>query len=153
MKTIPLTQGKFAIVDDEDYEWLMQWKWYAHKNGNNNYMAARRKKYKAILMHRTIMDAPSDKQVDHFDHNKLNNQRTNLRLCTNSQNCQNRISQRGSSQYKGVRWNKNRWMARIGINGKLIYLGLFINEVKAAKAYDKAAKESFGEFAYLNFGR
>jgi hypothetical protein len=92
--------------------------------------------------------------VDHIDHNGLNNRRSNLRLCTAQQNARNHRPQlRGSSKYKGVSWRQDGkvFRALIWHNGKSINLGRFKNEIDAAKAYDKAAKKYFGEFAYLNF--
>lgn len=155
MKQIPLTQGKFAIVDDEDYEWLMQWKWYAAK-GTYTYYAARGFP-KRILMHRQILGLikGDGKESDHKDHNGLNNRKINLRSCTKSENQhnQNIIRKKTSSKYKGVCWHKShqKWTAQIVINNKHFCLGLFNNETKAAKAYDKKAKKLFGEFVLTNF--
>ncbi len=108
---------------------------------------------KTIYMHRQIMHAPKGFDVDHRDHNTLDNRRSNLRVCTRSQNLQNKRPQGGVSEYKGVRWHTQirRWHARIKLNGKRTSLGCFTDEVKAAKAYDKAAREMFGEFACTNF--
>ena len=104
-------------------------------------------------MHREIMHAPKGMVVDHIDGNSLNNRRSNLRLCTVSQNHQNRRRTYGSSKYKGAWWDKrrNKWVAAITFKGKYIYLGFFDNEIDAGKAYDRKAAELFGEFAYLNF--
>jgi len=154
-KRISLTQGKFAIVDDDMFDYLNQWKWYAYKPGTVFY-AARREGNKIITMHRVIMKAKKGQQIDHRNRNGLNNRRCNLRFCNNSQNAQNGESHKNSSSiYKGVAWHKlaKKWMASICIKGKQIYLGLFISEAEAAKVYDKKAKELFGEFAKLNFMR
>lgn len=160
MKTIPLTQGKFAIVDDEDYEWLNQWKWCADKIGKT-YYAVRTINHKLgkqmILMHRQILRLTKGdgKLTDHRNHNGLNNRKCNLRICTHNQNHQNRRKPRTLNRYKGVSWHKpsKRWCAHIIHNKKYIHLGYFDNEIKAAKTYDKKAKELFGEFACLNFSK
>jgi len=152
-KLIPLTQDKFAIVDAQDYEWLSKYKWYALKD-KRTYYAARSSNRKTLRMHREIMRAPKHLLVDHRDHNGLNNRRSNLRICTLAENIRNRRSNRGStSKYKGVTWFKarNLFQASITFNGRRIHLGYFKSEIDAAKAYDKKAKELFGEFAYLNF--
>lgn len=152
-KLIPLTQGKFAIVDAEDYHWLSQYKWHACKSRSTFY-AARRKGHTSISMHREIMCAPEGLVVDHIDHNGLNNRKSNLRLCTHSQNLLNRrIRPDCKSKYKGVVWDwRNRkWVARICINQKRIHLGRFHNERDAAIVYDRKAIELFGQFACLNF--
>ncbi len=105
-------------------------------------------------MHRLVADTPLNLVCDHINHDGLDNRRGNLRLCTRLQNSRNRLPRRGgSSKYKGVTWNKRRkkFMAEIRVNQKYQYLSYFENEIDAAKAYDKKAKEFFGEFAFLNF--
>ena len=151
-KLIPLTQGRFAIVDADDYDQLSQYKWYAIKTPKT-YYAARSSKRKNIRMHRLITSAPKGLFVDHIKHNGLDNRKTNLRLCTRRQNNRNRRPCNKTSKYKGVCWNKHakKFMASISIDGKNKTLGYFDDQVDAAKAYDKAAKKLFGEFAYLNF--
>ncbi len=152
-RRIPLTKGKFALVDAEDYYRLAQFNWHA-KLGSTTMYAARRDGGKMIKMHRLIMDAPDHLVVDHIDHNGLNNCRGNLRLCTTAQNSRNMFSNNGStSRYKGVCWHKKRkkWSATIQFNKKSYHLGYFEDEIKAAKAYDKQAAEYFGEFACPNF--
>ena len=160
MKRIELTQGQFALVDNEDYEELNKWKWHAYKNRYGGFAAIRNKgkwpHQQGVSMHRAVMGYPKGLQVDHRNHNTLDNRKSNLRICTNSQNSMNRVLyENTSSQYKGVYRNKNakKWRTCIEHNGKKIHLGLFTNEVEAAKTYNKAAKELFGEFAYLNFER
>lgn len=156
MKEIQLTQNQVALVDDEDYDYLNQWKWYAsYSKDINNYYAARNtiveNSHKTILMHRVIMNPQKERLIDHIDHNTLNNQKSNLRIVTHSQNNQNQRMQKGkSSKYKGVHWNKEKqkWQARIKINYKIKHLGYFETEDDAYKAYCKAAQISFGEFAY-----
>jgi len=159
MKEIKLTRGMTALVDDEDFEWLNQWKWFAHKGTDQKtYYAGRDQGYKCkphqIWMHRVIMNTPPELQVDHIDHDGLNNQKHNLRNCTHHQNHMN-LSNYGVSKYKGVSFFKNnhpkRVRASITLNNNIIYLGVFYTEEEAARAYDKKAKELFGEFANLNF--
>lgn len=154
MKTIPLTQGLFALVDDEDFEYLNQWKWYAARQWNTYY--AFRQDYssgkpKTIRMHREVM-GEDPRNIDHRDGDGLNNQKCNLRYCTHSQNHQNRKHHRNTSSiYKGVSLTYNKWRAQIMNQGKVAYIGLFYTEEEAALAYDTKAKELFGEFARPNF--
>ncbi len=153
VRRIPLTRGKFALVDAEDYYRLIRQKWNA-VIGNNTFYAAGTQSGKTIKMHRFIMDAPEDLFVDHIDHNGLNNAKGNLRLCTFAQNARNTQPTKGtSSRYKGVCWKKNakKWVANVQPNNKRYFLGYFKTEIDAAKAYDKKAAEIFGEFACLNF--
>ena len=157
MKEIPLTQGKFALVDDDDYEYLSQWKWcydngYA-KRGQWNPVT---KKIIQIFMHRVIMNAKKGEAVDHANHNTLNNKKYNLRICTYAQNMYNSKSNKNSSsKYKGVSWNKRckKWQVYIIYEGKRINLGYYKDEEEAARVYDKAAIELFREFALPNFPR
>ena len=158
MKKIPLTQGKFALIDDEDFELLSQHKWFAAKLGKTFYAARKiycKPKQTTRYMHRQILRPEKQKEVDHINHDGLDNRRCNLRVCTRSQNLQNqRFSRGGSSKYRGIYYSrkKNKWRAQIGIKAhKKTYLGYFDDEKEAAKAYDVAAKELFGEFACLNF--
>jgi len=114
-KLIPLTQGKFAIVDAEDYEWLNQYKWHTDK-AQNTYYAVSQKNRKTIKMHRLITGAPKGLFVDHRDHNGFNNRRDNLRLCTNQENQQNKQPMCGkTSKYKGVHRCKTRKIFRAKI--------------------------------------
>lgn len=149
-KLIPLTKGLHAIVDDEDYEWLAQWAWYA-LNGHNVY-AARCAQRKAILMHRVLLQAPNDMLVDHINGNPLDNRRANLRLCTHAENMRNSASRTGASQFKGVWKSRGKvWRACIKLHGKSIHLGSFTTEEAAALAYDEAAIRLHGQFAKTNF--
>lgn len=161
MKKIPLTQGKFALVDDEDYERLNQHKWSASKHYNTYYAGrntGKRPNRGHIYMHRQILGLTKGdgKITDHFNDNGLNNQKANLRIVTNSENAYRAKTRKAinkTSKYKGVCWHKvpQKWVASIKYNGHLIYLGIFNTEIKAAKAYDVKAKELFGEFARFNF--
>jgi len=152
IRYIALTKGKFAIVAASDYEKLNQYKWTAMKAGTSWY-ARRHSKGKCFLMHREIMQPPEGMVVDHIDGNGLNNHPRNLRVCTPAENQRNRRPVGGSSQYKGVSYDKEhgKWEAGIHINGKRIHIGLFDSEIEAARAYDRKAQELFGQYAYLNF--
>jgi len=159
MKEIKLTQGKVALVDDEDFEKLNQFKWYTRKCGNVFYAARMSETnlgYRIILpMHRVVMNTPKDMKTDHIDHNGLNNQKSNLRICTNIQNVYNKRPQiNSSSKYRGVSFikssSKKKWRAAIKHNGKDYHLGCFEYEIDAAKAYNIAANKFWGEFAYMN---
>ena len=156
MKEIKLTQGKVALVDDADYEWLSSWKWCANRSHRGWY--ATRDCYDGphtrVRMHRVIMDAQPGEQVDHINGNGLDNRRENLRICSHSENQHNAAKRRGcSSRYKGIYWHKGhgKWVARVWLTGSQHSLGLFTDEVEAARVYDDAAREKFGEFARLNF--
>lgn len=152
-KEIPLTQGKIALIDDEDYERIIQYHWYADKHGYT-YYARRSFNNKHDYLHRFIMNAKPGEQIDHLDGNGLNDQKYNLRIVNNSQNHMNSKKHLdGLNKYKGISWNKRKkkWVATICLNYKHIHLGFFINELDAARAYDEAAKKYHGEYARLNF--
>ena len=155
MKEIKLTLGKVAVVDDDLFDYLNKWKWTAKKHRNTFYARRNIKleggKQKDIKMHRLIMGVTDpSKIIDHRDNNGLNNQRSNLRLCTLSQNQHNRQSNIGASKFKGVWKSKNRWRAEIVSDGTKKRLGSYIKEEEAAKAYNEAALKYHGEFARLN---
>lgn len=156
MREIKLTQGKVAMVDDEDFERINQFKWHAHKpTASRTYYAVRNglPKGKRIFLHREIMQTDKDLTVDHIDHDGLNNQKSNLRNCTHQQNTSNKSAHKNStSKYVGVSFDKarNKWAAGIKINYKRIALGRYITEEGAAEAYNIAAKKLHGEFANIN---
>jgi hypothetical protein len=159
VRLISLTQGKFAKVDDADFDWLNQWKWCAHKwEKSKSWYAVRNlspsertlEGRSQIKMHQALMPGVL---VDHRDLDGLNNQRHNLRAATRKQNAQNCVRRSHSQQpLKGVRFraDKNKWQARIVSNGKEIFLGYFLTMQDAALAYNQAAISLFGEFARIN---
>ena len=168
MREIELTQGQVTVVDDEDYEWLNQWKWHATKGARGGFYAVRNSarggsrgtstgtgigKRHTVWMHRLILHTPKNMESDHKDGDSLNNRKYNLRICTHGQNVFNSNGRKNSSSiYKGVVWDASRskWKAAIGFNSKLKYLGRYDDEIDAAKVYDKAAVKYFGEFARVN---
>ncbi|MCK9567618.1 AP2 domain-containing protein [Candidatus Pacearchaeota archaeon] len=164
MKVIPLTRDQVAFVDDDMFEYLNQWKWYADKCGNTYYTCCNvynfgpERKHIRIKMHHAVFGR--NVQIDHADGNGCNNQKENLREASSLENNRNRKKNTGcSSKYKGVYWNKShqKWEASIRVGKPLrdgrhckMYLGNFDSEIEAAKAYDQQAIK-FGEFAKLNF--
>ncbi len=155
MKQIPLTQGKVALVSDHRFDYLNQWKWHAHNDGNGKWYAVRWEGWphrKLIRMHRVIMDAPDDMEIDHWDNDGLNNQDDNLRVCSHNQNQRSKARQaNNTSGYKGVIKYKSGWRWQLKKNGKRIYSIMLPTAEEAARGYDKAAHEHFGKFAILNF--
>lgn len=153
-KEIQLSQGYVALVDDEDYEWLSQWKWTYH-NGyayRNITVPTNASGFGTQRMHRLILDASRFFEVDHIDGDGLNNIRSNLRLATRTQNSRNRRGT-GYNGLKGIAIHKfsGLWQAKIRANAKQIHLGYFKTPEAAAHAYDAAARQYHGEFARLNF--
>jgi len=153
---IPLTQGKFAIVDKCDYAWLNKHKWYYTQGYALRHSKRINGRQKTIYMHRAILERQGFKDFVHTDHvngDGLDNRRNNLRPATVSQNQHNqKKSENNTSGFKGVSRHKRdqKWQATIQINGKRRHLGYFDDLKKAAKAYNKAAKKYHKEFAYLN---
>jgi hypothetical protein len=140
MKTIPLTKGYVAMVDDEDYEMLVGRRWYAHRSRNVLYASHTTPhidgKQDTIKMHHLILHTPKGMQIDHIDGNGLNNQKNNLRVVTNRINQMNRNWDR-KSQYPGITWEPRRkhWVAQAQINGKHIHIGSYPTEELAHQAY------------------
>jgi HNH endonuclease len=156
IRYIALTQGRYAIVDAADYEWLNQWKWCAARTGNLWY-AYRKQHGKTVRMHQLIMNPPKGKVVDHINGNGLDDRRDNLRICTRRENAWNhgrRKQENASSQFIGVHRRKehpDKCYVRVTRDGEATNLGPFDNEIQAAQARDQKARELHGEFAYLNF--
>lgn len=152
MQTIPLSQNKVAIIDDEDFRWISQTKWFCH-HGNAETKRTIGGRRVIISMAREIMKCPEGRVVDHINGDKLDNRKTNLRICTQAENTRNRgMSAHNSSGFKGVTFNKGvkRWIACIRLNGKNKHLGCFDSPEDAARAYDMAAEKNYGQFARTN---
>lgn len=157
MKEIGLTQGLVALVDDDDYGVISGLKWYAALEGKNKnypdrYVARANIGYRKIYMHRLIMQAEMGVLVDHINHDGLDNRKSNLRLCTSRDNSRNTRGCGAKSGFKGVHLHTKTglWRARIKVNKKEILIGYYATKNMAAKAYNNAAVELFGEFACLN---
>lgn len=151
---IPLTRGKYAIVDRDDYERLSQNKWLALKSGNTFYASRHPANKCVIWMHREILNTPIGFFTDHINRNGIDNRKSNLRICSKAENCHNqKYRKNNKSRFKGVCFHKasGKWQSQIMINYKTIHLGIFSNEVDAAREYDIKSKELHGQFAYTNF--
>jgi hypothetical protein len=161
MKKIELGNGHNTLIDDDDFYIINQYKWLLHKTRNTSYAKNLLIDGKIQFMHRQIMNPPINMSIDHIDGNGLNNQKSNLRLCTHSQNMCNRKSW-GSSIYLGVSKRNVKYKSKNGIiiytyffaeicvNNKDLFLGSFKSEIEAALTYNKAAMKYHGEFARLN---
>lgn len=156
MRQIPLTKGKYALVDDEDYDFLVELpnssrgsKWrvnnmgYAQLNINNTY----------ILMHRLVADTPTGKDVDHINRDRLDNRQSNLRICTAQENRRNSaINSNNTSGTTGVHYKpaRNKWQARITVSYRRISLGYYVNQEDAVNARQLAVSKYFKDFAPIN---
>jgi hypothetical protein len=154
-REIPLTQGYVAMVDDEDWARVSRFRWHAVVDRRGVYArGCADRGRKMVRMHRFILEAPDGVDVDHWDSNGLDNRRCNLRLATDAQNHQNQKLRRDSqSGFKGVsfRARQGTFQVRITAHGRRLSLGYFTEPEEAARAYDRAARIEFGEFASLNF--
>jgi len=161
VKQIFLTQGKYAIVDAQDYDELIKYKWCANKVRKRWYAVrgvweSTTKTTKIILMHRIIMKDDFNEYycyTDHINNDTLDNRKCNLRVCNNSENMKNCRKSHNTSGYIGVVWDKSRkkWKAQIGFHWKQVFIGRYDDIIDAALAVDAKAKELFGEYALLNF--
>lgn len=150
MMLIVLSNGSLTKVDDEDFFTLNQYQWYTISGYAVTRIGGHLDRTE-VFMHNLIMPPPSGFKVDHKDRDKLNNQRSNLRFATNSQNMQNAVHPHNTSGYRGVAFYKGKWCAQIMKDGQLHYLGRHVEKADAAHAYDLKAIELFGPGAYLNF--
>lgn len=150
-KTIPLTQGKAVLVDEVDFERVSAHKWWPDGKG----YARGRVDGVQLLMHRFILSAQKSEQVDHVNGDGLDNRRSNLRICSARENSRNRklLSRANRTGYKGVSWDRKleKYEAQIKLNNRSIHLGYYADPTDAARAYDVAARQLFGEFARTNF--
>lgn len=146
MTKIQLSKTKYTIIDDEDYDRVSRYNW-SYNSGYARCLS------RNIYLHRLILNPPNDKQIDHINHNTLDNRKNNLRICSGAENCKNTNSHKDSvSRFKGVCFDKQtkKWQSQIYINGYQVKIGRFDNEIDAARAYDDLASEHFGEFAKFN---
>lgn len=155
MKKLKLSNGMYSLLDDQDYLWASEYRWMGRPY-HSGWRVCREESRtgKTIYLHREITKAPTGLEVDHVDGNGLNNTRTNLRVCTHSENGKNRrVNQNSKSGYKGVVWREHagKWQANITVDKKRIYLGYHDTPEQAAQAYDLASKQYHGDFAHLNF--
>ena len=152
-KEIKLTQGKVAIVDDADFKYLNQFKWYYCQGYAVRDDTLENGKKIKILMHREVLQPKHELHTDHINQDKLDNRRSNLRECTPAQNNMNRgVQKNNTSGFKGVSWHKTnkKWYARIRIDRRRKHLGCFVSKEAAAVTYNNAALIYHGEFACLN---
>jgi hypothetical protein len=150
VKSIPLTRGLVAVIDEADYERISAHKWYTLTSGPRFY-AITEIGGAQVLMHRFVLDYSGPLDIDHIDGDELNNRRANLRVVTRAQNLWNQGPRKGK-RFKGVqRVASGRYMARMMVNGERLYFGTHATEEEAARVYDDAARKYHGEFARLNF--
>lgn len=150
---VQLVNGGVATIDEADLPIVSGYVWRGARNKRTLY-AYTPTRNGPLAMHRLILDAPADANVDHKDHDGLNNRRSNIRLATDHQSAWNTRKQlRSTSPYKGVHYQRSRkrWRSAIRIDGRLVRIGDFLTAEEAARAYDAKARETRGEFAYLNF--
>ena len=162
MKEILLSHNKKTQVDDDDYEELIKVNWFAYRIAGTShtgkvylygYKAGRKVQGKKYWIHNIIMKPSEGLVVDHIDGDPLNNQKSNLRVCTKKENSFNRGKRCSgkTSKFLGVSRDKKKFVAKIKLDGKTRHIGSFSSEIDAAKVYDEMAKKLFGKFARLNF--
>lgn len=153
VKLIPLTQGKFSMVDDEDFDEISKQKWYFTKSGYAVGKLSRKThpKNRTILMHREILKTPDGFQTDHINGDKLDNRRSNLRVCTSSQNrCNSSFSSKNKLKMKGVYLTRyGTFYAKIAVNGIQKNLRSFKTPYEANEVYKIAVVKYHGEFARI----
>lgn len=157
-RTVQLTRGMNSLVDETDFWCVCASRWRAAVRDSTVYAARnlprpqKQRSAQPTLLHRLLLDAPKGLEVDHINGDGLDNRRCNLRIATKTQNRQNIHMGRGACRFKGVQptTQSKRWMARIQVNGKSVYLGCFRTQEDAARAYDRAARCHHGEFARTN---
>jgi hypothetical protein len=154
---VPLTRGKFAVIDAEDADIILAHKWFADQDGYKWYAVRTSRQggtQTRVAMHRVILDTPPGFHTDHIDGDGLNNRRSNLRIATPSQNVVNSgLRTTNRSGFIGVHWNRNsrKWLAGVRVEGKIVHCGGYSDPEEAARARDAAARHAYGEFARLNF--
>ncbi len=152
-KKIYLTQGKFTLVDDSDFEWLNSFIWSYHQGYAERHTPTINGKRTIISIHKMLMNPPKGKEVDHINGNRNDNRRNNLRIVSYAGQARNAgLRKDSTSGFKGVSWHRYRkaWSVRICVNYKRIFIGYFNNLRDAGLAYNNAAIKYFGEFARLN---
>lgn len=155
---VPISGGLFAKIDQADADVVLSYSWHLRKTSGDHVYAQtsirRGKSVKRLRMHHLIVPRMPGTVTDHINGDTLDNRRANLRRCSVAQNCQNQaLGKRNTSGYRGVSWqaDKRRWRAYISVNGRKRFLGRYTQAEDAARAFDKAAREIWGEFATLNF--
>jgi len=159
MKEIQLTQGYVALIDDEDYDMVNFFSWRVMIRKTNIYVGTQacriNKKAVTMLLHQLVLhNTPEGYEIDHIDGNALNNQKSNLRIVTHTQNMKNTRKSSGgvTSKYKGVfkPSGVRKYKVLITVDKKVIYLGYYKDELEAARVYNEAALKYFGEYAKIN---
>ncbi len=155
MKVIHLTQNKVTWLDNEDFERVNKYKWHANKKTTGVFYAYRKQwipekqKYITIIMHRFIMNCPEDMEIDHIDHNGLNNQKSNLKICSHADNMRNiKVRRTSNSGFRGISWDKKnkKWRITICKEKKFYNRGRFTELEDAVKEHRKSFKEIFGYY-------
>lgn len=151
MKRIALTRGKVSLVSNSDFRTLSRFKWTAAFGANGWWAYRKTVGGKSVYMHREILKCPEGLEVNHKNHDGLDNRRCNIRICAKWQNNGNsRLASHNTSGFKGVRFHNGKWEANISRSNHTFYLGSFSRAKDAAKAYDKSAKKYFGKFSLTN---
>jgi hypothetical protein len=157
MKEVKLTKGKVSLVDDDDFGRVSKFKWHANWNNYNWYAKRSFTGGRQESLHHFIFGVGNGVMLDHINGESLDNRKSNLRICNKMQNAGNSRKRIDgcSSKYKGVGWNKrtHRWIVRIRMGGERKYIGSFLNEDDAGRAYDAEASKYFGVFSRPNFRR